>query len=129
MKYLGTNGDRGAMKVFKVIAEEAPYFFNYTGTAANAVQPPYPLKARSRGAAAVAMTDLALIFVNESLNPMEHRARAGLAAISTGDDLKAQLGIVRRPLRWTPLNGAELRRRAAQRVCETGSYNALVAAR
>jgi hypothetical protein len=31
-------------------------------------------------------------------------------------------------LRWTPLNGAELRRRTAQRVCETGSYNALIAA-
>jgi alkylation response protein AidB-like acyl-CoA dehydrogenase len=86
------------------------------------------LKARSRGAAAVAMTDLALIFVNESMNRMEHRARAGLAAISTGDDLKAHLGIVRRLLRWTPLNGAELRRRVAQRLCETGSYTALVTA-
>jgi alkylation response protein AidB-like acyl-CoA dehydrogenase len=87
------------------------------------------LKARGRGASAAAMTDLSLIFVNEAVNRMEHQTRAGLAAISTGDDLKAQLGIARRLLRWTPLNGVELRRRVAERLCETGSYSALVAAR
>jgi hypothetical protein len=87
------------------------------------------LKARAKGSAAVTMTDLSLIFVNEAVNRMEHQTRAGLAAISTGDDLKAQLGIARRLLRWTPLNGVELRRRSAQRLCETGSYSALVAAR
>jgi alkylation response protein AidB-like acyl-CoA dehydrogenase len=87
------------------------------------------LKARANRAAAPIMTDLSLIFVNDSVNRMEHQTRAGLAAISTGDDLKAQLGIARRLLRWTPLNGVELRRRVAQRLCETGSYPALVAAR
>jgi alkylation response protein AidB-like acyl-CoA dehydrogenase len=86
------------------------------------------LKARAQGAAAATMTDLSLIFVNEAVNRMEHQTRAGLAAISTGDELKAQLGIARRLLRWTPLNGVELRRRVAQRLCETGSYAALVAA-
>jgi len=85
------------------------------------------LKARAKGATAAAMTDLSVIFVNEAVNRMEHHTRAGLAAISTGDDLKAQLGIARRLLRWTPLNGVELRRRVAQRLCETGSYPALVA--
>jgi alkylation response protein AidB-like acyl-CoA dehydrogenase len=87
------------------------------------------LKARARGSAAATLADLSLIFVNEAVNRMEHQARAGLAAISTGDDLKAQLGIARRLLRWTPLNGVELRRRVAQRLCELGSYPALVAAR
>jgi hypothetical protein len=86
-------------------------------------------KAQGRGAAAATMSDLALIFVNESVNRMEHQTRAGLAAISSGDDLKAQLGIARRLLRWTPLNAVELRRRVAQRLCETGSYPALVAVR
>jgi hypothetical protein len=86
-------------------------------------------KAQGRGAAAAAMADLALIFVNEAVNRMEHHARAGLPVISSGDDLKAQLGIVRRLLRWTPLNAVELRRRVAQRLCETGSYPALVAVR
>jgi alkylation response protein AidB-like acyl-CoA dehydrogenase len=84
------------------------------------------LKARGRSGAAATMTDLAVIFVNEAVNRMEHRTRAGLAAISTGDELKAQLGIVRRLLRWTPVNAVEMRRRLAQRLCETGSYAALV---
>jgi hypothetical protein len=43
MKYLEPNQNRGQIKVFKVIAEEAPYFFEYPGTAATLVQPPFPL--------------------------------------------------------------------------------------
>jgi hypothetical protein len=44
MKYLGgPSQDRGQMKVFKVVAEEDPYFFDYPGTAGTLVQPPFPL--------------------------------------------------------------------------------------
>ena len=85
------------------------------------------LKARKRGASAATMTDLSLVFVNDAVGRLEHQTRAGLAAISSGDELKAQLGIARRLLRWTPLNGIEMRRRVAHRLSETGSYAALVA--
>jgi alkylation response protein AidB-like acyl-CoA dehydrogenase len=83
------------------------------------------MKAQGRGGVGI-MADLALIFINESVSRMEQRARAGLAAISTGDELKAHLGIVRRLLRWTPLNAIELRRRVAKRLCETGSYRGIL---
>jgi hypothetical protein len=81
--------------------------------------------AASRGAPM--MADLALVFVNEAVGRMELRARHALAAISQGDELRAQLGICRRLLRWTPLNGAALRRRIAKRLCEVGTFPAIVA--
>ncbi len=38
-----TNAQGPAMKVYRVVAEEAPYFFNFTGVAGRQVQPPYPV--------------------------------------------------------------------------------------
>ena len=85
------------------------------------------LKAANSGAGAAAMSDLTLIFVNEAVGRMELQARRALAAASEGDELKAQLGIMRRLLRWTPLNSVALRRRVAKRLCEVGTFGALVA--
>jgi alkylation response protein AidB-like acyl-CoA dehydrogenase len=84
------------------------------------------LKARSRGATTGSMVSLAMIFVNESAMRMEQTAKTALAAISDGDELRTQLGMVRRLLRWTPINSVALRRHVAQRLCERGSYGALV---
>lgn len=75
------------------------------------------------------MADLALKFVNDAVARFESHARQALAATSQGDDLRAQLGIVRRLLRWTPRNGVALGRQIAKRLCEVGSYPALVAAK
>ena len=58
---------------------------------------------------------------------MEMEARRGLAVVSQGDELRAHLGMVRRLLRWLPVNGVALRRRIANRLCEVGSFSALVA--
>ena len=85
------------------------------------------LKVRQAGGNTSALVDLTLAFLNEAVARLELQARSALAAISQGDELKAQLGIVRRLLRWTPLNGVALRRRIAKRLCEVGSYPALVA--
>ena len=87
------------------------------------------LKARSSAGHAPVLNDLALNFLNAAVGRMESHARQALAATSQGDELRAQLGIVRRLLRWTPLNGVALQRRIAKRLCEVGSYPALVAAR
>ena len=87
------------------------------------------LKARSSAGHAPVLNDLALNFLNAVVGRMESHARQALAATSQGDELRAQLGIVRRLLRWTPLNGVALQRRIAKRLCEVGSYPVLVAAR
>ena len=85
-------------------------------------------KAKSRNASCSGvLNDLALIFVNESVSRTEQHARRLLGAIAAGDELKSQMGILRRLLRWTPLNGVLLRRKVAQRLTEVGSYPALVA--
>ena len=72
------------------------------------------------------MTDLLLVFINEAVGRMELHARRALAAISEGDELRAQLGILRRLLRWSPVNVIAARRRIAKRLAEVGSYPALL---
>lgn len=87
------------------------------------------LKARSAAGSAPVLGDLTLIFVNDAVGRMELHARHALAATSQGDELRAQLGMVRRLLRWTPLNGVALQRRIAKRLCDVGSYPALIASK
>ena len=82
---------------------------------------------KSPGGAAM-MIDLTLSFTNDAVGRWEAQARRALSALAQGDELKAQLGIVRRLLRWTPLNGIEIQRRIATRLCEVGSYPALITA-
>jgi alkylation response protein AidB-like acyl-CoA dehydrogenase len=84
------------------------------------------LKTRSRGAATGSMASLAMVFVNESAMRMEQNAKTALAAISEGDELRTHLGMVRRLLRWTPINTVALRRHLAQRISDRGSYGALL---
>ncbi len=43
LKYRDSVTGRWRMRVFKVVAEEAPFFFTYTGTVGKEVQPPLPL--------------------------------------------------------------------------------------
>ena len=87
------------------------------------------LKARKAGRNWSVMSDLTLTFVNSAVGRMEQQARECLAATSQGDELRAHLGIVRRLLRWSPLNVVAMRRRIAKRLCEVGSFPALVAAK
>jgi alkylation response protein AidB-like acyl-CoA dehydrogenase len=87
------------------------------------------LKARAVTGAAPVMTDLTLVFANDAVGRLELQARGALAAISQDDELRTQLGIVRRLLRWSPLNGVAMRRRIAKRLCDLGSFPALIAAK
>jgi len=84
------------------------------------------LKVRKASGSASVMSDLTLTFINDSVGRMELLARQALAATSQGDELRAQLGMLRRLLRWSPLNGVALRRRVAKRLCEVGNFPALV---
>ncbi len=87
------------------------------------------LKARQKGSKSTVMSDLTLIFLNDAVGRMESRARQALAATSAGDELRGQLGLLRRLLRWQPLNTVALRRGIARRLCEVGNYPALIEAK
>jgi len=87
------------------------------------------LKARGKGANAATHADLALIFVNDSVARMENRARDALAVMASGDELKMQLGLARKMLRWMPMNTIAMRRRIADRLGVVGSYSALISMR
>jgi hypothetical protein len=86
-------------------------------------------KARARGAGAQVHADLALIWVNDSVARMENRARDAIAHMASGDELKMQLGLARKMLRWTPLDTVKMRRRVAERLHAVGSYPALLASK
>jgi alkylation response protein AidB-like acyl-CoA dehydrogenase len=87
------------------------------------------LKIRGHSANAGTHADLALIWVNDSVARMENRARDAVAHMATGDELKLQLGLARKMLRWTPLDTVAMRRRIAARLGTVGSYPALIAAK
>ena len=87
------------------------------------------LKGRKSSGSAPVLSDLTLNFINDAVGRMEQHSRQAIAATSQGDELRAQLGLVRRLLRWTPLNGVALQRRIAKRLCEVGSFPALVSSR
>lgn len=87
------------------------------------------LKIRGKSDNAATHADLALIWVNDSVARMENRARDALAAMGSGEELKMQLGLARKLLRWTPLNTIAMRRRIAARLGTVASYPALIAAK
>lgn len=86
------------------------------------------LKRRKGQTGSPVVNNLTLIFVNDAVARMEVESRCALAAISEGDQLRTHLGLVRRLLRWSPSNGVALRRGIAKRLCEVGSFPALVTA-
>lgn len=79
------------------------------------------------GKTVTAMTDLTLSLMNDSVARMEQRATLVLSACLEGDELNGALGLARRCLPWTPVNVVEVRRRVAKRLCDVGTYPALVA--
>jgi hypothetical protein len=79
------------------------------------------------GKTVTAMTDLTLSLMNDSVARMEQRATLVLSACMEGDELTGALGLARRCLPWTPVNVVESRRRVAKRLCDVGTYPALVA--
>jgi hypothetical protein len=83
-------------------------------------------KAREQGHGTAAALNLALIFTNDAAERWGFQARRVLPVISEDDELRIHLGIVRRLLRWQPLNGVGMRRWIAHRLCEAGSYPALL---
>ena len=61
---------------------------------------------------------LVQVFLNDAIARIELNARQIVAATTTGDDQRAQLGFVRRLTRWQPLNTFQLRRHIASQLLQ-----------
>jgi len=66
--------------------------------------------------------DVTRTFVNDAVVRIEFAAKQVLAAVAEGDALRAQLGALRRLMRWTPLNTVKARQRIADFLIDSGRY-------
>jgi butyryl-CoA dehydrogenase len=78
-------------------------------------------KVSGRGNAelAIAMTE---VYVARAMETIEAAARKVIAAIAEGDMLRTQMAILRRLLKYEPVNTIALREKIAARVIEQGKY-------
>ncbi|HXI92811.1 MAG TPA: acyl-CoA dehydrogenase family protein, partial [Blastocatellia bacterium] len=77
-----------------------------------------------RGEAACANhIDATRTFVNDSISRVEQHAKTALAAMSEGDELRTMLAVLRRYMKYTPINTVAARRRIADSLIESGKYN------
>ncbi len=72
--------------------------------------------------AAGAMVDAAGVFFSDACDRVEKEARTALVATLAGDELRTQLGVLRRFSKRDPVNTILLRRRVAQAVLAAGRY-------
>jgi alkylation response protein AidB-like acyl-CoA dehydrogenase len=78
-------------------------------------------KGEATSVLAAAMTRL---YMAGAMEKIESAARMVIAACADGDMLRSQLAILRRLSKYDPVNVVSLRRMIAQRVIETGKYQA-----
>ncbi len=66
--------------------------------------------------------DATRTFVNDSISRVEQHAKTALAAMSDGDELRTMLAVLRRYMKYTPINTVAARRRIADSMIEAGKY-------
>ncbi len=66
--------------------------------------------------------DIVHTFISDAMVRIEGSARAVLAALAGGQDLRDQLEGVHRMLRWEPTDGISSRRRIAEALSDAGRY-------
>jgi alkylation response protein AidB-like acyl-CoA dehydrogenase len=77
------------------------------------------LRAQGKGAQAADMT---AVLVRDAMAHIEITARTVLAACSDGDNLRANLAVLRRFAKYGPVNAIELRRKIAGRLLDAERY-------
>jgi alkylation response protein AidB-like acyl-CoA dehydrogenase len=77
------------------------------------------LRAQGKGVQAVDMT---AVLVRDAMAHIETTARTVLAACSEGDNLRANLAVLRRFAKYEPVNAIELRRKIAGRLLDAERY-------
>jgi alkylation response protein AidB-like acyl-CoA dehydrogenase len=80
------------------------------------------LSNRSRGAQAALQSDLALLFVNDSVSRMEAAAQLILQVCTAAADFESDLALARRLLTWPAINPVAFRQNLAKQVCDRGGY-------
>jgi alkylation response protein AidB-like acyl-CoA dehydrogenase len=77
------------------------------------------LRAQGKGAQAADMT---VVLVRDAMAHIETTARTVLAACSEGDNLRANLAVLRHFAKYEPVNAIELRRKIAGRLLDAERY-------
>ena len=130
---------QGAKKVVLLIAGSAVQRFmmgleqeqEVIGVLSNLVMAVYAMESvllRAQKQLARASSNTALVnaaacaYIHEAADRMEMEARRGLARIAEGDTLRAQLSVLRRFLKRTPVDSIGLKRQLADRALELGRY-------
>lgn len=67
--------------------------------------------------------DATRVFANDAIGRIEQHAKQALAAMAEGDELRTMLAMLRRYMRFTPVNTIAARRRIADSIIEAGRYN------
>jgi alkylation response protein AidB-like acyl-CoA dehydrogenase len=62
------------------------------------------------------------IYVSSAMDKIESNARKVVAAAAEGDNLRIQTAVLRRLIKYDPINSIALRQQIAQRVIEAGKY-------
>ncbi len=78
------------------------------------------LRARKSGSDAGA--EMASVLLRESMEGIESSARTVLAACAEGDALRTQLAVLRRLVKFEPVNAIGIRRKLAARMISSGRY-------
>ena len=78
----------------------------------------------SRGEAACSThIDVTRTFTSDAVGRIEHHAKTALAAMTEGDELRMMLAMLRRFMKFTPVNTIAARRRIADSIIEAARYN------
>ena len=67
--------------------------------------------------------DAARVFASDAIERIERNAKHALAAMAEGDELRTMLAMLRRFMKFTPVNTVAARRRIAESITEAGRYN------
>jgi alkylation response protein AidB-like acyl-CoA dehydrogenase len=67
--------------------------------------------------------DAARVFASDAIERVERNAKHALAAMAEGDELRTMLAMLRRFMKFTPVNSVAARRRIAESITEAGRYN------
>ncbi|MBI3651405.1 MAG: acyl-CoA dehydrogenase family protein [Acidobacteria bacterium] len=74
-------------------------------------------------ASCVNQIDATRVFANDAIQRLEAKAKTALAAMSEGDELRMMMGVLRRYMKYTPIDTIAARRRIADAMVEAGKYN------
>jgi alkylation response protein AidB-like acyl-CoA dehydrogenase len=65
---------------------------------------------------------MARVYVSAAMDKIESNARKVIAAAAEGDNLRIQTAVLRRLVKYDPINSVALRQQIAQKIIEAGKY-------